>query len=165
MNLDDQQKDIIRNWIQDGLQLNEIQKNIADEFGLKLTYMDLRFLLSDLELTPLDKEEPKEEEPAPDAEPTPETAAAPDESDQAEELPQDDSIPGGDVSVTVDEITRPGFHISGKVTFSDGKKAEWFIDEMGRPGINPEEEGYRPTQDDIMKFQVELQKTLSGGRI
>lgn len=171
MTLDDQQKELVRNWIQDGLQLNEIQKKLVDELDITMTYMDLRFLISDLEVTPKDIEvepEPEEEaEPEAGNDSTTEEAQSPaSESDaQQDPLPQDEQTPdgGGPVSVSVDSLTRPGYAISGKVTFSDGKKAEWFIDQMGRPGINPEEEGYRPSQEDIMKFQVELQNILSKG--
>ncbi len=169
MTLDDQQKEIVRQWIQEGLQLNEIQKKLVDELDITMTYMDLRFLISDLEVTPKDVE--KEEEPEESEEPEEISAQGP-----ADEAPDVTPPPspvqqesgagapaenGGSVSVTVDTLTRPGYAISGKVTFSDGKKAEWFIDQMGRPGINPEEEGYRPSQEDVMKFQVELQNILS----
>ncbi|NDB76762.1 MAG: hypothetical protein EB141_14170, partial [Verrucomicrobia bacterium] len=61
-----------------------------------------------------------------------------------------------------DKLARPGTVVSGKVTFSDGQKADWYLDEMGRPGLVPAQKGYRPTQTDIMEFQdllqVELQK-------
>lgn len=157
MSLDDNQKNTVRQWIEDGLQLNDIQKKLADELGVSMTYMDLRFLLSDLALTPRDEEEETEDS----------AAEAEDGAGAAPDSPEglDDELPGedmaGDVSVTVDELTRPGYMISGRVTFTDGKRAEWFIDQMGRPGINPEDPDYRPTQEDIMKFQTELQRILS----
>lgn len=172
MTLDDQQKNKVREWVSEGLQLNDIQKKLSDELGVTMTYMDLRFLISDLEVTPAD---PQEENPEED---TAEGAAhggdpshpgqTPGEAGQQNqglppEATQEDPIgsSSGSVSVSVDSLARPGYAISGQVTFSDGKNAEWFIDEMGRPGINPEEAGYRPSQEDIMKFQVELQKILS----
>jgi hypothetical protein len=48
--------------------------------------------------------------------------------------------------------------ISGKVTFSDGQKAEWYLDQMGRLGLNPDQVGYRPSEQDVLAFQVELQR-------
>lgn len=160
MSLNDDQKNTVRQWVDDGLQMNDIQKKLADELGVNLTYMDLRFLLSDLALTPKDVEEPEEEkvdEPAAEYE-------AHDLTDSEEGMPEGaDPFGGGasDVSITVDEITRPGYAISGKVTFSDGKKAEWFFDQYGSPGITTEEPGYRPSEADLMAFQKELHRILS----
>ena len=37
----------------------------------------------------------------------------------------------GNVTVSVDELTRPGSMVSGSVVFSDGEKALWMIDELG----------------------------------
>ena len=164
MSLDDDQKSTVRQWVDDGLQMNDIQKKLADELGVKLTYMDLRFLLSDLALTPKDVEEPEEkkpDEPEAGSEPEPE---AHDLTDSGDGIPEGaDPFGGGatDISITVDEITRPGYAISGKVTFSDGKKAEWFFDQYGSPGITTEEPGYRPSEADLMAFQKELHRVLS----
>ena len=51
---------------------------------------------------------------------------------------------------------------SGQVTFSDGKSAGWSLDQMGRLGLSSDEAGYKPSQEDVMEFQVQLQKKLSG---
>ncbi len=51
--------------------------------------------------------------------------------------------------------------ISGKVTFSDGNTAEWYLDQTGRLGIAPAVQGYRPSQEDVMAFQTELQNALA----
>lgn len=162
MSLDENQKNSLRTWVANGLQLNDIQKKLTEEFGIKLTYMDLRFLLSDLEVTPKDAEEPE-----PGISPSAGNASPSHPLDQ-EGDPLDDwsaedqtGAAPGKLALTIDEITRPGFAISGSVTFSDQKKAEWYIDQYGRPGINPEDPGYRPSQEDILLFQVELQKALA----
>jgi hypothetical protein len=63
--------------------------------------------------------------------------------------------------VGVDTVTRPGFMMSGKVTFSDGQKAAWYIDQYGRPGLAPETPGYRPSQADVMDFQAALESELA----
>jgi hypothetical protein len=65
------------------------------------------------------------------------------------------------VSVTVDQVTRPGALVSGKVNFSDGKSADWYLDQMGRLGLAPKEAGYKPSEDDLMDFQTELQTELA----
>ena len=55
MNLDEPQKAKVRGWIEEGLKLSEIQKKLASEFGLSMTYMEMRFLLDDLKLKPKEK--------------------------------------------------------------------------------------------------------------
>src|SRR4030095_12348495 len=58
MNLDEAQRRQIAKWIEEGLKLSEIQSKLASEFGMRMTYMELRFLLDDLKLKPKDKEPP-----------------------------------------------------------------------------------------------------------
>ena len=161
MNLDDTQKQKVREWIEAGLKLSEIQDKITKDLGLKMTYMEVRFLIDDLGVKLKDK--PKEapvtlpqssgmpqQPPGPGKEP-PSPLTAPDA----------EGIPAGNVSVSVDQITRPGALVSGKVTFSDGKSADWYLDQMGRLGLVPKEQGYKPSQEDLMEFQAELQNELA----
>jgi hypothetical protein len=61
----------------------------------------------------------------------------------------------------LDQIARPGAVVSGKVTFSDGNKAEWYFDQMGRLGMVPQTPGYRPPTSDLQQFQSLLDKELS----
>jgi hypothetical protein len=63
--------------------------------------------------------------------------------------------------VTVDQIARAGALVSGKVTFSDGQGAEWYLDQTGRLGLAPMAPGYRPPQADIAEFQRLLQEELA----
>lgn len=142
MDLSDAQKAAIASWIEAGAGLAEVQKRLKEEFGISLTYLETRLLFDDLKLQPKDKEQPK-----------PEPAPVPDDS-----LPGKEKSPAGRVSVTIDQITRPGAMISGRVTFSDGETAEWFLDGAGRLGLNPNKPGYRPTQKDILSFQDELER-------
>lgn len=160
MNLDEAQKKKVAEWIEEGLKLSEIQSKISSEFGQSLTYMELRFLMADLNLQPKDKPEPEPPKAAAAApgglagQPGPGAALAP-------EPPEDELLPASAVKVTVDQVTRPGALVSGRVTFSDGKKAEWYLDQMGRLGLGGTEPGYKPSQDDIMDFQAELQTQLA----
>jgi hypothetical protein len=161
MNLDQAQRDKVAEWIGQGLQPAEIQKRLADEFNLRLTYMDVRFLLDDLKLQPKDKEPtptlvvPTQAAPAkPDpARPPREPAPAPTDLD--------DGGAAGEVALSVDQITRPGAVVSGKVTFRDGKSADWYLDQYGRLGLAAVEKGYKPTQADLLAFQNELQNELA----
>lgn len=156
MNLDDAQRQTVISWIEQGLQPAEVQTRLGTEFGLKLTYMEVRFLLADLNLKPKDKETPPT--PVLPTAPAPGSAAAP-----ANQVPGEipDEPAGGGVSVTVDQVTRPGSVVSGKVRFSDGKEADWYLDQMGRLGLAPKEKGYRPPQADVMEFQMALQDQLA----
>ena len=152
MNLDETQKQKVRQWVEEGLKLSDIQGKLASEFGVSMTYMEVRFLIDDLGVKL--KDQPKE---APAAPPSP----APSEPAGAPDLAEEPELLGGKVSVTVDQVTRPGALVSGKVTFSDGKGAEWYLDQMGRLGVVPKEQDYKPSQEDIVDFQTELQNQLA----
>ena len=69
---------------------------------------------------------------------------------------------GETVTVTLDQVARPGAMVSGTVTFSDGMKGLWLIDEMGRPSIDPDQPGYQPSEADLVSFQAELKGLLDG---
>ena len=147
MTLNDEQKKTVSKWIAEGVKLADIQKRLETEFGLKMTYLDVRLLIDELRLTPKDPERP--------ATPAKELPVAP--------TPQEPASPlSGEVSVGVDRVARPGALVSGKVTFSDGKSAEWHLDQFGRLGLVPQEAGYRPSPTDLQTFQQELQAQLQG---
>ena len=50
--------------------------------------------------------------------------------------------------------------LSGYARFSSGVKSQWFLDEMGRLGMNASEPGYKPPAGDIPVFQKELDLAL-----
>ena len=163
MKLDDPQKQTVIRWITEGRKLAEIQTLLGSELGLRLTYMETRLLVDDLKLTPKDVETPKRVElvPAPSATPDLPAADAFDPTKTPDVSPSAAPATGaGNVSVTVDKIAAPGALVSGSVTFSDGKSAQWYLDEMGRLGLAPKETGYRPAPADVQAFQTELQGTL-----
>ncbi len=157
MKLDDNQKQAVTQWISAGAKLSEIQSRLAAEFGLKLTYMEARFLVDDLKLTPKDAERPKVVEPPA---PTKPLAPAP---EALGEIPVADEVlpPVSKVSVTVDQITRPGAIVSGKVNFSDGQLADWYLDQTGRLGLVPKQAGYKPSAADVQAFQLALQQEVA----
>jgi hypothetical protein len=162
MNLTDAQKSKVSEWIAAGCKLAEIQTRLTSELGLKLTYMEVRFLVDDLKLVPKDPEPvkpvvlPAPEKPASAGPPG--TAAAPLKKGGPVEEPE--VMPAG-ISVTVDQVTRPGALVSGKVTFSDGALADWYLDQMGRLGVVPKVQGYKPSQSDVQEFQMALQNELA----
>lgn len=162
MNLEQGTRDKVVEWISQGAKLSEIQGRLASEYGLRLTYMEVRFLVDDLKLTPKDAEPAK---------PTP-TLAGKDQKASPEQTQADRFTPapggepeeapgGGQVRVSVDQLARPGAMVSGKVTFSDGKSGQWYLDHTGRLGLVPPEPGYRPSPMDVQAFQSALETELS----
>ena len=176
MQVTEDQKQAIGEWIQSGADLSKIQQSLKEEFELNLTYLDTRFLLGDLGLE-VKEEEEEEEETVPE-EPISEEqdpSSIPNEEELETESEDQETLPEGpeeekdgenenettNVNLTVDSLTQPQYIISGKVTFSDGKTVAWYIDQLGRLGLNPDEEGYSPAQEDLAVFQNELRNVLS----
>ena len=136
-------------WVAEGATLSQIQERLSSQLEVAMTYMDVRFLVDDLNLALVEKEEPKQPEEAV-AEAAPAVAAVPAETAQG----------AGVVTVEVDTIAQPHAMVSGHVTFSDGEKADWYIDHHGRPGMAARTPGYRPTPQDITDFQTKLDAAL-----
>jgi hypothetical protein len=158
MHLDEAQRQRVTAWVLQGAKLSDIQNRLAEEFGLKLTYMEVRFLVDDLKLTLKDPEPPKPATP-----PSPLTDAKSKAVPAAKPAADKASPPPvtGKVSVTVDQIARPGAIVSGKVTFSDGQPAEWYLDQTGRLGVVTKQQGYKPSAADVQQFQAALQNELA----
>lgn len=165
MSLTDDQKKQVATWIEAGAKPADVQSRLEAEFGLRVTYMEVRFLIDDLKVMPKDPTPPpapKAEEPEVAGEAGLEEAASP----AGEELGGETPFPAegeggaGKVAVKVDSITRPGAMVSGSATMSDGKKVDWYLDQYGRLGMVPPEPGYRPQQSDLVEFQAALEKEL-----
>jgi hypothetical protein len=139
--LSEEQKSSLKQWAAEGASIADLQKRMKDDFDISITYMDARFLVLDLGIeiveTPKEEKKPAGEEIA---------AAAP--------------VPTGSVTVDIDNIALPGAMISGKVTFSDGETGIWMLDQYGRPGLDTDTPGYRPSQEDIMEFQKQLSELV-----
>lgn len=176
MALTESQRNEVAKWFAAGSSLDEIQKRLKSEFDVHMTYLDLRLLVADLP-QPVEEEPPAESSPAaPEA--IPETAqddlpSAP----SAEEVPPvppaegpkrydldapdaDEGKPSPDVLVEMDALTIPGTFASGDVTFSDGTKAKWYLDQQGRLGLGNAPAGFRPSQTDAALFQMRLRELL-----
>ncbi len=128
-----------------------------------MTYMDVRFLVDDLELTlkdaapKADASDVSKGAPAPTAAP----AVGADEEDLGEAVPPTPAG-NGNVTVTVDQVSlNPNALASGDVTFSDGVTGKWIVDHSGRPGFTQiSQPGYRPTPADGQAFMQELSAAL-----
>jgi hypothetical protein len=139
MKLTPEQETAVRGWVADKATMNDLQNRLRDELGIRLTFMDVRFLVLDLGL----------ELYTPPPEPVTEE----------EDLLLDTGLPE-DVQLSVDEIMLPGTMASGKVLFTDGVLAAWYVDQSGQLGVQAKEVGYTPPPQDVASFQAQLQDAL-----
>lgn len=165
-----EQKQKVGEWAEAGATLNEIQSRLKSEFGLSMTYMEARLLMMELEVRLKDKAKAHAQTEVLQAG----NAISPDEHDVEEPSKDapvdfsevDDVDPtgpgptGAAFSMEADEIMVPGTLVSGSATFSDGMKARWFLDQMGRLSLKADKPGYQPPTADVPKFQQGLEKIL-----
>ena len=180
--LDDRQKDAVRQWAAEGAGLSEIQRRIKDEFGISMTYMDVRFLMLDIDAAVKDKPEPKAREegtgngepgtangePGTDDDLQADKPSGDGETDDAAADGEDGYTPPGmddsNVKVELDRVVRAGALASGSVTFSDGVTGSWYLDRMGRLGLTKvSKPDYQPSRADLEAFQMALQDKLAQG--
>jgi len=149
----------IQAWADDGDGFPEIQKKLRDEFEVRITYLETRFLLEDLkiELKPAPALEPE-----PELEPDPEVVPGETGVSDEEIAGEDHSAEDGNVTakVSIDALLRPGAIISGKVDFGGGHVASWWLDQMGRLGMDPIADGFRPSEAQVLAFQEELRAVV-----
>ncbi len=164
--LENEIKHFMAEKLADGITLSEIQSLVNAEFKQNMTYMDIRIMASELEVdwkkfdpekkveapaeagaAPAENVAPAEADSAEDAAPAENTAAAPEMPDLS------------DTVIEVSKIARPGMMFSGSVTFANGATAEWFLDNMGRLGLD-DLQGENPSEEDVRKFQIALQLEL-----
>jgi hypothetical protein len=171
MTLTPEQKKSVSEWVAAGDNLYAVQKKLADQFKVSMTYMDVRFLVDDLNLELKD--------PVPKADANDVSKGAPAKPAAAEKAPhavndplggpkhdaeafEDEPAQAGGVSVSVDKVSlHPGAMASGTVTFPDGVTGRWIVDLQGRPGITEvSKPGYRPSPVDAQAFMQELSMAL-----
>ena len=167
MELTEQQHQKVKEWLAEGASLSDVQKNLKNEFGIALTYMDVRLAVLEIGAAVKDKPEPKPVAPPPPPPPPPEQMSPEDDpyADEFDDGAADDALPpdgaaGSSVSISLDRVVRPGAMVSGDVTFSDGNKGKWLIDQYGRFGLDPDTPGYQPSQADLRDFQLKLRDEL-----
>jgi DNA-binding transcriptional MerR regulator len=150
----EERKEIIRRLLAEGQSLSQIQDYLRKEKNDSITYMELRLLLSEMPDAKLpEKETPKAPTPPPSA---PASPIAPTSTAEP-------ASPAGKLSISVDQLPAPGAMLSGYARFPSGAKAHWFIDEMGRLGLDPELGASKPTQADMKEFSTELRRMLQQG--
>lgn len=164
-------KAFIADGIAQGLSLSKIQDALTAK-GTHITYMELRLLASEIEVSQLEKlDKPKAKPAAPAAPAEPAPAPGMEEGDDEELTPPEapaalsageaapETAPAaGKTVVEVNPIAKPGFLVHGSVKFASGVTADWFLDQDYRLGLS--NNSGKPTETDIMEFQKELQKVL-----
>jgi len=162
MSLSPEQTAAVSSWVAAGDNLSTIQKKLREHFSVALTYMDVRFLVDDLNLHLKDAPKKVDASDVSKAQPAPPPAAPPG-APADDHRAQDPATPAlGGVILDVDSVTlMPGAIASGKVTFSDGVTGKWIIDHQGRPGFTEiSRPGYRPTPEDAKSFMNQLEAEL-----
>ncbi len=145
------------------LSLSEIQRLVNEQFSCKLTYMDIRILASDLDNIDWNAMDPHAAERA-------KAEAKAKAKENGESLPgedgaqAEDTAPGGGATVVeLNKLARPGMALSGTVKFASGSTADWYVDNLGRLGLE-NLSGSKPTPEDIESFQIELERVIRSGR-
>ena len=141
-----------------GMSLTAIQDALSAQ-GVKIRFMELRLLAAEIESV-LEK---KEAEKAAAATPAPEEKKAEEAPASAPAKPASPAPDGaakvrGATTVSVSPIQRPGFAMSGSVSFGSGVTADWYVDQTGRLGLD--NASGQPDEQDIQEFQIELRKEL-----
>jgi len=173
----DQIKRYIAEKVSAGVPLSKIQDMLGEEKGVRMTFMELRLIASELETLdwsktekelkpepkaaaaqPKDAELSEDEELPLDDEPLTDEEASLDGEDAAGDALPDDGAPTGTV-VELSKIVKPGMLAGGTVKFASGVTAGWFLDQYGRLGL--ENASGKPDAKDVEGFQLELQKLLS----
>lgn len=127
-----------------GKSLSDIQTRLNEKFGVRLTYMDVRIMASEL-----DNIDWTSRDPVKPAEPVEDVTKVP-----AQNAPAGD----GTTVVEVNQVVRAGALAEGSVRFGSGASGTWIVDQMGRLGFD--KLNGEPTEKDIQEFQVELRKVL-----
>ena len=172
----DEIKAFIAERTREGHNLSKIQDMLAEQ-GVKMTFMELRLIASEIETSFWQKAEPQPEpapepeKPAQDAAPADETDDFPEDEPEAEPLPPDaatnneapaadgEPAPRGRTTVTIDQLARPGFLATGGVSFGSGASGNWCLDQMGR--LMFEKLEGKPDRQDLQEFQLELQRMFA----
>ena len=160
MDLTIEQRQAVKQWVEEGANLSQVQTRIKAEFGVSLTFLDTRMLVQDLGAKLKDKPEPKKPARPADADDGLPEADDPDAMEEEPAAAAADGMIGGKVTVSVDRVVRAGAVASGDVTFSDGTRCKWMLDQMGRLGLDGAKPGYHPPQQDIQEFQNQLRSLL-----
>ncbi|MBQ4335687.1 MAG: hypothetical protein IJC34_00655 [Lentisphaeria bacterium] len=128
-----------------GKSLSDIQTLLNEKFGVRLTYMDVRIMASEL-----DNIDWTSRDPVKPADPVEDVTKVP--------VQKKDAAGNGTTVVEVNQVVRAGALAEGTVQFGSGASGTWIVDQMGRLGFD--KLNGEPTEKDIQEFQMELRKVL-----
>ena len=174
----DEIKAFIADRTREGHNLSKIQDMLAEQ-GVKMTFMELRLIASEIETSfwqnaePQPEAAPEAEKPAQDSAPAEDADELPADDAEGGQLPPDDAVPADDATaaddgkaaprgrttVTIDQLARPGFLATGGVSFGSGASGNWCLDQMGR--LMFEKLEGKPDRQDLQEFQLELQRMFA----
>lgn len=140
-------KKIVAKHLNEGQTLNDIHKILSDEHSVKMTFMELRLLSSEIEDMDWSQFDPKKEEP---------------EEDENSEVNEVSGEVQSGTQIEMNKVQRPGAMMSGSVVFLSGVKGEWVIDQYGSLDLGLEDENQQPTEEDMEDFQITLRQKLQG---
>ena len=163
-----------------GVSLSDVQTKLAQEYGVKMTYFELRMLAMGLAVDweKQDKPKPAAAPPAPAVSAPPQEAAADGDGaddtgfddDEPEDVPEAEAVEDtedddgettpGETKIVLDETPHPGAALSGTAVFASGASGKWALARNGRLGFEADEGSADPDENDWQLFQAELQKTL-----
>lgn len=165
----DEIKTFIAQQTDAGLSLSAIQDKLAEQ-DVKISFLELRLLASEIESVLAKKKEEKTAKTSPGNQPqaapesNPETdvpGRTPDTADtpaSPAEPPAPDKL-RGKTTVSLSPIQRPGYLACGSVSFGSGATADWLFDQAGRLELD-NSSGGKPDAQDLREFQEELRKAF-----
>ena len=167
----DEIKAFISAKVSEGISLSKIQDALLNEKGVRMTYMELRMLASEIETADWQKLDKQKAEKTPPAQPPAEQPAEGSLDDESENefIPEEEQPAGnpegtgkvrGKTTVELSKLVKPGTVANGSVKFGSGATADWFLDQMGRLALS--NAVGKPDETDIAEFQQELQKLFAG---
>jgi len=124
--------------------LNEILDVLHKEHKVRITFLELRMLVAEIEKSEPVKKPTKEEK-------------------EGDETLDDEPTADLGTQVTIDQIMQPGTQLSGSANLQSGAKIKWSIDAMRRLNVSLEPGSPQPTEQDVKQFQQALAQKLQRG--
>lgn len=124
-----------------GKSLNEILDVLHKEHNVRITFLELRMLVAEIEKSEPVKKPDKKLDETPDEEPTADLGT----------------------EVAIDQIMQPGAQLSGSAKLQSGARIKWFVDAMRRLNVSLEPGSSQPTEQDTRQFQQALAQKLQRG--
>jgi hypothetical protein len=152
-------KNIVADMLSERLSPSEIQKQLAEKKDIRITFLDLKLIISEIKNSAetLDKNDTRNRKN--DIPPAKEDNRAEVHSEKEQTVDAEIMDEGATV-VEMEKLLKPGAVLCGKVKFASGAKADWSVDHYGR--LSFANSAGKPSPQDLKLFQAELQRKISG---